>query len=62
MEKNLGGIRDMEALPDALYVIDTNHEHNAVHEANRLGIQTVLGDSRWRVKHDIMAELASSKG
>jgi small subunit ribosomal protein S2 len=41
MEKNLGGIRDMEALPDALYVIDTNHEHNAVHEANRLGIPVV---------------------
>jgi small subunit ribosomal protein S2 len=41
MEKNLGGIRDMEGLPDALYVIDTNHEHNAVHEANRLGIPVV---------------------
>ena len=41
MEKNLGGIRDMEALPDVLYVIDTNHEHNAVHEANRLGIPVV---------------------
>ena len=41
MEKNLGGIRDMESLPDALYVIDTNHEHNAVHEANRLGIPVV---------------------
>ena len=41
MEKNLGGIRDMESLPDALYVIDTNHEHNAVHEANRLGVPVV---------------------
>ena len=41
MEKNLGGIRDMESLPDALFVIDTNHEHNAVHEANRLGIPVV---------------------
>ena len=41
MEKNLGGIRDMESLPDASYVIDTNHEHNAVHEANRLGIPVV---------------------
>jgi small subunit ribosomal protein S2 len=41
MEKNLGGIREMEGLPDALYVIDTNHEHNAVHEANRLGIPVV---------------------
>jgi flagellar assembly factor FliW len=33
-----------------------------INKANRLGIQTILGDSRWRVKHDIMAELASSKG
>lgn len=40
-EKNLGGIREMDSLPDALYVIDTNHEHNAVHEANRLGIPVV---------------------
>jgi len=41
MEKNLGGIRDMEALPDVIFVIDTNHEHNAVHEANRLNIPVV---------------------
>ncbi len=41
MEKNLGGIRDMESLPDILFVIDTNHEHNAVHEANRLEIPVV---------------------
>jgi small subunit ribosomal protein S2 len=41
LEKNLGGIRDMEALPDVLFVIDTNHEHNAVHEANRLNIPVV---------------------
>ena len=33
-----------------------------INKANRLGIQTVLADSRWHVKHDIMAELASSKG
>jgi len=41
MDRNLGGIREMEQLPDVLYVIDTNHEHNAVHEANRLGIPVV---------------------
>lgn len=41
MEKNLGGIRDMEGLPDVIFVIDTNHEHNAVHEANRLNIPVV---------------------
>jgi len=33
-----------------------------INKANRLGMQTVLGDSRWKVKHDIMAELAASKG
>jgi flagellar assembly factor FliW len=33
-----------------------------INKQNRLGMQTVLGDSRWRVKHDIMAELAASKG
>ncbi len=32
-----------------------------INKANRLGMQSVLGDSRWRVKHDIMAELAASK-
>ena len=41
MDKNLGGIREMESLPEAIFVIDTNHEHNAVHEANRLGIPVV---------------------
>ncbi|WP_038050425.1 30S ribosomal protein S2 [Thermoanaerobaculum aquaticum] len=41
MEKNLGGIREMERLPDALYVIDTNQEHNAVKEAAKLGIPVV---------------------
>jgi flagellar assembly factor FliW len=32
-----------------------------INKQNRLGMQTVLGDARWRVKHDIMAELAASK-
>jgi flagellar assembly factor FliW len=32
-----------------------------INRANRRGMQAVLPDSRWRVKHDIMAELASSK-
>jgi Uncharacterized protein conserved in bacteria len=33
-----------------------------INKTNRLGMQTVLADGRWRVKHDIMAELAASKG
>jgi len=41
MERALGGIKDMEDLPDALFVIDTVHEHIAIKEANRLGIPVV---------------------
>jgi flagellar assembly factor FliW len=33
-----------------------------INKSKRLGMQIVLGDTRWRVKHDIMAELAASKG
>jgi len=39
--KNLEGIRKMERLPDAIYVIDTNAELTAVLEANRLSIPIV---------------------
>ena len=41
MERALGGIKDMESLPEALFVIDTVHEHIAVKEANRLGIPVI---------------------
>lgn len=41
LEQTLGGIADMSRLPDALFVIDTNKEHIAVREANRLGIPVV---------------------
>lgn len=41
MERAIGGIKDMEALPEALFVIDTDHEHIAVREANRLGIPVI---------------------
>jgi len=39
--KNLEGILDMEKLPDAMVVIDTNREAIAVAEASRLGIPIV---------------------
>jgi small subunit ribosomal protein S2 len=39
--RNLGGIRHMKGLPDALFVIDTNEELTAVREANKLGIPVV---------------------
>lgn len=38
LENNLGGIKDMGGLPDALFVIDADHEHIAIKEANNLGI------------------------
>ena len=41
LERNLGGIRDMEKLPDAVFILDTKKEHIAVTEANKLGIPIV---------------------
>ncbi len=41
LERNLGGIRNLEKLPNAIFVIDTKKEHIAVTEANRLGIPVV---------------------
>ena len=41
MDRAFGGIKDMEDLPDALFVIDTVHEHIAIKEANRLNIPVV---------------------
>jgi small subunit ribosomal protein S2 len=41
LERSLGGIKNMEALPDALFVVDVGHEHIAIHEARKLGIPVV---------------------
>ena len=41
LEKSLGGIKDMNALPDILFVIDVGHEKIALAEANKLGIPVV---------------------
>ena len=41
LDRNLGGIRNLEKLPSAVFVIDTKQEHIAVTEANRLGIPVV---------------------
>ena len=41
LERNLGGIQNMERLPDAIFVLDTVKEHIAVTEANKLGIPIV---------------------
>jgi len=39
--RSLGGIREMTALPDALFVIDVGHEEIAIAEAKKLGIPVV---------------------
>jgi small subunit ribosomal protein S2 len=41
LERSLGGIKNMESLPDALFVVDVGHENIAVHEAQKLGIPVV---------------------
>jgi len=41
LEKSLGGIKDMNRLPDVLFVIDIGHEDIAVLEAKKLGIPVV---------------------
>ena len=41
LDRSLGGIKDMGGLPDALLVIDVQHERIAVMEANKLGIPVI---------------------
>jgi len=41
LERSLGGIKDMDSLPDVLFVIDVGHERIAIHEAKKLGIPVV---------------------
>ncbi|QQR90122.1 MAG: 30S ribosomal protein S2 [Myxococcales bacterium] len=41
LEKYLGGIKRMNGLPSALFIIDPNHEHIAVREGRKLGIPIV---------------------
>ena len=38
LQSSLGGIKEMGGLPDAIFVVDVQHEHIAVTEANKLGI------------------------
>ncbi|WP_343183263.1 30S ribosomal protein S2 [Buchnera aphidicola (Neophyllaphis podocarpi)] len=38
LENSLGGIKSMGGLPDAVFVIDAEHEHIAIKESNNLGI------------------------
>jgi small subunit ribosomal protein S2 len=41
LDRSLGGIKNMEALPDIIFVIDVGHENIAIHEARKLGIPVV---------------------
>jgi small subunit ribosomal protein S2 len=41
LEKNIGGIQDMAALPDALFIIDVGYHKIAVAEAKKLGIPVI---------------------
>ncbi|MDD7805010.1 MAG: 30S ribosomal protein S2 [Endozoicomonas sp. (ex Botrylloides leachii)] len=41
LHRSLGGIKDMGGLPDALFVVDVEHERIAIQEANKLGIPVI---------------------
>lgn len=41
LSRSLGGIKDMNGLPDAIFIIDVGHEKIAVAEANKLGIPVI---------------------
>ena len=51
LNKSLGGIKDMNALPDAMFVIDVGYHKIAVTEAKKLGIPIVA-----RRRHQPLAE------
>ena len=41
LEKNLGGVKNMDTLPDAVFIVDPRKEHIAVLEAKKLGIPVI---------------------
>ena len=41
LEKSYGGIKTMETLPSAVFIVDPHKEHNAVLEAKKLGIPVI---------------------
>ncbi len=41
LERSVGGVKDMGGLPDAIFVIDVNHEDIAILEARKLGIPVI---------------------
>jgi small subunit ribosomal protein S2 len=41
LQANLGGVRDLNRVPNAVFVVDVNAEHTAVKEAQRLGLKVI---------------------
>ncbi|MDY7218716.1 30S ribosomal protein S2 [Denitrificimonas sp. JX-1] len=41
LERSIGGIKEMGGLPDAMFVVDVEHERIAISEANKLGIPVI---------------------
>ena len=41
LERSLGGIKNMNGIPDVLFVVDVDYERIAIREANRLGIPVI---------------------
>jgi small subunit ribosomal protein S2 len=41
LQKNIGGVKDMDELPGAIFIVDPKREHIAVQEAKRLGIPVI---------------------
>jgi small subunit ribosomal protein S2 len=41
LNTNLGGIRKMKGVPDAVFIVDTAEEETAVREANKLGVPVI---------------------
>ena len=41
LERSLGGIKDMNGLPDAIFVIDTGYQKGTITEAQKLGIPVI---------------------
>ena len=45
LEKNLGGIKDMDEMPGAVFIVDPKKEHIAVKEARKLHIPIAIADT-----------------
>jgi small subunit ribosomal protein S2 len=41
LQRSLGGIKELQALPDALFVIDVGYQKGAIQEANKLGVPVI---------------------